>query len=106
MHISNVARQNDFFFSRHYVCLSVPVDYAEMTVVGECFLIGSLPCDCGFGAATHFTPQSDTLPFITGHVTQWDEHLRGYWEKRNPCQPLIKTFITYNCLSLISVRFT
>lgn len=66
-----------------------PVGYAKVAVVGECFLIGSLPCDCGFGAATHFTPQSDTLPFITGHITQGDEDLRGNWRKKIYINPLL-----------------
>lgn len=68
-------------YAQTHESLFVPVGYAEVAVVGERFLIGSLPSDWSFGAATHLTPESDTLAFITAHVTQRDENLRGNFSK-------------------------
>lgn len=63
--------------------MHVPVSNAEVAVVAQRALVGSLPCNGGFGAAAHFTPQCDTLTLITGHITQWNEHLWRNWTGKN-----------------------
>ncbi len=98
--IPSKLKDKTFFVLIFFVCLSAPVGYTKVAIVGECFLIGSVPCDCDFGAATNFTPQSDALPFITGHITQRDEYLRENWRKKIYINPLYYMFMTFFCIIL------
>lgn len=54
-----------------------PVGDAEVSIVGEIALVGSLPGDGSPRSTADLTPEGDTLSVVTGHITQGYKELWG-----------------------------
>lgn len=61
----------------------LPVSDAEVSVVGEVALVGSLPGDSGPRSPADLTPEGDTLSVVTRNITQRHEELWGNWGEKS-----------------------
>lgn len=59
----------------------LPVDDAEVSVVGEVAVVGSLPGDRGPRSTADFAPEGDALAVVTRDIAQGNEELRRNWKK-------------------------
>lgn len=59
----------------------LPVGDAEVSVVGEVSLVGSLPGDSGPWSTADLTPEGDAFTVVTRNITQRHEELWGDWAK-------------------------
>lgn len=59
----------------------LPVGDAEVSIVGEVSLVGSLPGDSGPRSPADLTPEGDAFTVVTRNITQRHKELWGHWAK-------------------------
>ncbi len=77
----------------HQYSVFLPVGDAEVSVVGEVALVGSLPGDSSPRSTADLTPEGDALSVVTCHITQrYKELRRNWWSKKSEvkCWDLLK----------------
>lgn len=67
--LSNLTQKRHWYSDIQIIFL--PVDDAEVTVVGENALVGPFPGDRGPRSTADLTPEGDAFSIVTCHITQW-----------------------------------
>lgn len=74
--------------------MRLPVDDAEVSVVGEVAVVGSLPGDGGPRSTADFTPEGDALAVVARDIAQGNEELRRNWKEKQQQNQTVRNSLT------------